>query len=183
MRAKREAGRYFYEAKGRWYRYWWDPGSHKSYRQLESRWVWEREYGPIPDGYEVHHGDGDKTNNALDNLQLLTAEEHRAFHTRLGRNHHEIVDGIEHKRCPQCEDCKPLDCFGTRSDGRPRAYCIVCQQKYDRDHYAKNKKRVKARSRRWRAENREHIKAYNRAYRARKRAIREAAKEASVVVS
>ena len=37
------------------------------------RYVWEHEAGPIPPGFEVHHIDGDKANNSLDNLCLLTA--------------------------------------------------------------------------------------------------------------
>lgn len=30
----------------------------------------------IPEGYQVHHIDGDRTNDAISNLKLLTASEH-----------------------------------------------------------------------------------------------------------
>ena len=39
------------------------------------RLVYETFIGPIPDGYEIDHIDCNKTNNSIDNLQLLTRKE------------------------------------------------------------------------------------------------------------
>lgn len=36
----------------------------------------------IPSGYCIHHIDGNKSNNSIDNLQLLTAVEHMSIHCR-----------------------------------------------------------------------------------------------------
>ena len=44
------------------------------------RYVWECNHGPIPDGMHVHHKDGDKTNNNIDNLELLAASVHSKHH-------------------------------------------------------------------------------------------------------
>lgn len=44
------------------------------------RFLWEQAYGPIPVGHIVHHIDGDKRNNDLANLQLMTHREHAAHH-------------------------------------------------------------------------------------------------------
>ena len=44
------------------------------------RYVWEQEVGPIPDGFDVHHIDGDKSNNSIDNLSLMTSRAHRILH-------------------------------------------------------------------------------------------------------
>ena len=53
--------------------------------QLLHRAVWEATFGPIPDGLQVHHADGDKGNNDPANLRLLTAAEHSRHHDTLAR--------------------------------------------------------------------------------------------------
>ena len=37
-------------------------------------------HGPIPEGHEIHHRDGDPSNNVLDNLECITHQEHMARH-------------------------------------------------------------------------------------------------------
>ena len=44
------------------------------------RTVWEFHNGPIPAGYDIHHIDGDRANNDIDNLQLLEGSEHGRVH-------------------------------------------------------------------------------------------------------
>ena len=46
------------------------------------RAVWEYYNGPIPDGWQVHHIDGDVDNNDISNLQCLPAKEHLRHHAR-----------------------------------------------------------------------------------------------------
>lgn len=46
------------------------------------RYVWEKEHGSIPNGFEVHHIDGNAENNELDNLTLMTVQEHREHHAK-----------------------------------------------------------------------------------------------------
>ncbi len=38
--------------------------------------VWEENFGKIPNGYIVHHIDGDKINNKISNLQCMSKIEH-----------------------------------------------------------------------------------------------------------
>lgn len=42
--------------------------------------VWKAAHGPIPDGCDIHHRDGDPLNNAVDNLECLTKKEHAQRH-------------------------------------------------------------------------------------------------------
>lgn len=49
-------------------------------RRLEHTLVWEQHHGPVPRGHHVHHRDGDKGNNAIENLELLTNSEHQHLH-------------------------------------------------------------------------------------------------------
>lgn len=51
--------------------------------------VWERAHGPVPEGFIVHHKDHDPTNNALDNLELLTHADHwQQHHAERGADWH-----------------------------------------------------------------------------------------------
>lgn len=48
---------------------------------LEHRWLWEQENGPIPEGFQIHHKDGDGFNNDLSNLELVSTREHGEIHS------------------------------------------------------------------------------------------------------
>lgn len=40
-----------------------------------ARYVWEKHFGKIPNGYEVNHKDCNPKNNAIENLELVTHRE------------------------------------------------------------------------------------------------------------
>lgn len=44
------------------------------------RYVWQKHNGEIQPGMHVHHIDGDKSNNRIENLELLTASDHSIHH-------------------------------------------------------------------------------------------------------
>lgn len=46
------------------------------------RVVYSDTYGNIPHGWDVHHIDGDKSNNALENLVALSRADHLRLHPR-----------------------------------------------------------------------------------------------------
>ena len=55
------------------------------YTSTNHRKIYEQHYGPIPQdnrgrSYEIHHIDGNHKNNSIDNLKLVTIEEHFAIH-------------------------------------------------------------------------------------------------------
>ena len=72
--AKSDAWRYYRRSDGRWYRKWREAGSRTIHQQLESRWTWEREHGPIPPGHEIHHRDLDHGLLILINSGRIDAE-------------------------------------------------------------------------------------------------------------
>ena len=51
-------------------------------RQRLHRYIYEKYYGKIPKGYDVHHIDHNKDNNDISNLKLVTAKEHKEIHAR-----------------------------------------------------------------------------------------------------
>lgn len=46
------------------------------------RHVWRTHHGAILDGMHVHHKDGDKSNNDISNLELMSAADHLSYHQK-----------------------------------------------------------------------------------------------------
>lgn len=44
------------------------------------RAVWEYFHGPIPKGYHIHHMDGNRANNNIENLACIPAAQHESGH-------------------------------------------------------------------------------------------------------
>ena len=137
------------EHEGRRYVCWKANGKQK--RQLEHRWVWEQAHGPIPEGHHIHHKDENPLNNQLDNLECLPAVHHRNLHNRV-REQHQLIDGVEHRKCQRCLVFKPLIDFTKRRAGTYHGYCKICVKQHLAD---------------WRMMNREHWNAYHREYRSK----------------
>ena len=60
-----------------------------TYRRTNYRKIYEQHYGPIPKepngrSYEIHHVDGDHTNNTPENLKAVTLQEHYDIHYAQG---------------------------------------------------------------------------------------------------
>ena len=85
------------------------------------RYVWERLFGKIPDGYVVHHKDRNPENNDIANLQALSADDHIKAHSQ----------DMLSARQPQEFTC---DCCGKTflalSNGANRYCSKACQKKY-----------------------------------------------------
>lgn len=66
-------------------RYYSPNGTHRAkgigaYHQE----LWKSHYGPIPEGYEIHHRDGNPLNNDISNLECVTPKAHRQLHVEAG---------------------------------------------------------------------------------------------------
>jgi hypothetical protein len=44
------------------------------------RLIYEDHHGPIPKGMQIHHIDGDTTNNDISNLEMVSISEHNKIH-------------------------------------------------------------------------------------------------------
>lgn len=64
------------------------------------RWVWECIHGKIPKGYHIHHKDENKSNNNIENLELIEQARHLSIH----------ASKPEHKKRSKelCDKIRPL---------------------------------------------------------------------------
>ena len=68
-------GKKFYKLKGGYWANWMPIHAH--------RWVWINHFGTIPEGMDIHHKDGNKLNNKIGNLEMLTRKEHKQKHKKI----------------------------------------------------------------------------------------------------
>jgi hypothetical protein len=87
------------------------------------RHVWEQAYGDIPNGWHIHHKDGNRENNSLANLELVSRQRHFGLH-----------DEREPKLCKRC---------GIRFHARKRQmFCTQLCGKLYRDHIRSQARRA-----------------------------------------
>lgn len=88
-------------------------------------YVWEKQNGEKPKGYDIHHKDFNKGNYDLSNLELLSYSDHQKLHAGWKR-----IDGVfSLKPCKDCKKLLSLDKFYQRKGLTPSNICIECSKK------------------------------------------------------
>jgi len=94
------------------------------------RIMWEYYFGPIPEGYHIHHKDEDRSNNCLSNLECLSPGSHKGVHNSLRDplKRSEAVQKAWTKRLPVQKKCgiceKPYKTLAPQS----KWWSHVCRQ-------------------------------------------------------
>lgn len=98
----------------------------------------EREIGPVPEGFIVHHRDEEKSNNVPSNLEAMSRAEHNRIHTvgRINGEHQkEAVRRAAKEQWAAATyiECECVDCgavFQSRARGKPRITCsLKCMER------------------------------------------------------
>lgn len=120
---------------------------------LIHRLVAKRAWGDMVDNMDVHHRDGNKMNWALENLQVITHQEHMQIHRKLNL----AAQGIDPETQAICSTCKkvlPVEQFcidRQRGNGRART-CRACSLEINRKHRERGGQELKDRKKREYAE-------------------------------
>lgn len=96
------------------------------------RLVYETFIGAVPDGLEINHKDGNKLNNALDNLEAITHQENIKHSYKVLKR--KIVKGKDHwnygKKVPQEVRKRMSDAKKGTKHPKFRGYWVVNDVKY-----------------------------------------------------
>lgn len=72
-------GRTFYQCKKTGY--WLSTSYGKDKPRVRAhQWVWICTHGKIPPGYHIHHRNNDKSDNRIENLELIYKSTHLSYH-------------------------------------------------------------------------------------------------------
>lgn len=100
----------------------WKRGFGKA--ELEHRTIYEAAFGPIPEGYVIHHINHDPTDNRIENLQMMIERDHLRTHQKSFRKN---VSDVWEKFCSRCSTWKVADTeFYRKRKNGVRCYCKEC---------------------------------------------------------
>jgi len=79
----------------------------------------------------VHHKDGNMLNDNIDNLEVMTKQDHNILHGINGSKRRRHQEGMGW--CSRCQQFLPKECFGVnlREWNGLSKYCKKCKREYE----------------------------------------------------
>lgn len=97
----------------------------------EHRLIWEEAYGPLSPDMNIHHINGNKSDNRLENLMAVPMKKHMMLHNGWVMN--EQGDWIG-KTCPSCNQFLDPNEFVMQPSGKTTTYCKRCRGQKAKKH-------------------------------------------------
>lgn len=113
--------------------YW---SSVKASEPLAHQWVWMNHFGDIPEGYHIHHKDHDKSNNDIENLEMLSPSDHLKKHWQDPKKRIDASKKIEKSRLKMNEWLKSEEGRQIQREGAKKGWetrkeisvqCKICK--------------------------------------------------------
>lgn len=89
---------------GRFRTHFWPEGARKRRKLYRYQWVWILAWGPIPEGFDVHHKDGICDRDELGNLELKTHSEHTSHHMRKAHPNRKVTNELRQEILSSAEN-------------------------------------------------------------------------------
>lgn len=90
-------------------------------RTYEHIIVWEKHNGEIPKGFHIHHKNGDKLDNRIDNLEMMSASEHTRLHAIKNKLGHDSPSKETRKKLSDFnKKCSDEDIIKLHKKGYPQ---------------------------------------------------------------
>lgn len=101
---------------------------HKGKVKLEHRLIAEREFGPIPSKMVVNHKNGDRSDNRLENLEVVTQSQNCQHAWDTGLHKTPIYERYNREGCPKAPNynCRVCDHKWSGRVKRPKS-CPRCK--------------------------------------------------------
>ena len=105
------------------------------------RVIYEQEVGPIPRGGIIHHKDGDRSNNAVDNLEAMSVGDHMRLHAagRVNSTAQRTAAAATLASLRTPKHCSCAHCgegFVSLAAGKPSRFCSVgCLEQWRRNKF------------------------------------------------
>lgn len=132
------------KSKNRTHRLYFQRSAYKKFSGKTGflhREVWQHHNGKIPKGLEVHHIDGDTTNNEISNLELITHSQHAKKHNwghwdGFSRHQKKIAEKAKQWRKDNPKETKKIHSALAKKGWKNRRgketikVCTICKKEY-----------------------------------------------------
>lgn len=118
------------ESKNRTHRvYYQHHGEWKKTPVFLHRKIYEDYFGPIPEGYHIHHKDGDTENNSPNNLKAISQKEHMSLESSKRWKDKNWVN--KRKTYYQSEEHKKKASEAQKNRKKTSYVCELCQERFE----------------------------------------------------